>query len=120
MEPLGDRHEAGRRGSCHRTAGSRRLSGSFALPDAPARQERTVKQIEKHVQSLIRGSDRVRDQFFLLSVMPELGDAKWNTDKNLPTKNADRFVEGAKRSAKKYHRSNRPLQRANASANAKS
>lgn len=61
-----------------------------------ARQERTVKQIERHIQNLVRAGDQVRDKFFLLNAMPELGEAKWNTQKNLPTKSADRFVEAAK------------------------
>jgi dienelactone hydrolase len=70
--------------------------------DPAARQQRTIKQIEQHVQNLIRASDQVRDKFFLLNVMPELGDAKWNTEKNLPTKNADRFIAGAKAFREKF------------------
>jgi hypothetical protein len=60
--------------------------------DPAARQSRAIKQIEQHVQNLIRTSEHVRDKFFMLSVMPELGDAKWNTEKSLPTKNADRII----------------------------
>jgi dienelactone hydrolase len=70
--------------------------------DPSARQQRTVKQIEQHVQNLIRASDQVRDKSFLLKVMPELGEAKWNTDKSLPTKSAERFVEGAKAFREKF------------------
>jgi hypothetical protein len=34
--------------------------------------------------------------------MPEFGDAKWNTEKSLPTKSADRFIEGAKAFREKF------------------
>src|SRR5207248_4160250 len=66
------------------------------------RQSRAIKQIEQHVQNLIRASEQVREKSFLLSVMPEFGDAKWNTEKSLPTKKADRFIEGAKAFREKF------------------
>jgi hypothetical protein len=34
--------------------------------------------------------------------MPEFGDAKWNTEKSLPTKSADKFIEGAKAFREKF------------------
>jgi dienelactone hydrolase len=64
--------------------------------DPAARHERTVKQIEQHVQNLIRKSEQVREKSFLLSVMPEFSNARWNTEKSLPTKNANQFIERAK------------------------
>jgi dienelactone hydrolase len=53
----------------------------LAAPDEPAaerrkhfdpadRQRRQVRELERHVQRLVRGSDRVREQFFPLSVPP--------------------------------------------------
>src|SRR5262249_47331429 len=70
--------------------------------DPAARQQRTVKQIEQHVQNLIRKSEQVREKLFLLSVMPELGEARWNTEKTLPTKDAAKFIEGAKAFREKF------------------
>jgi dienelactone hydrolase len=60
------------------------------------RQKRQVQGMEKHVQSLVRGSDNVREQFFLLKVMPELKDETWNTQRRVPMLSAEKFIEGAK------------------------
>jgi hypothetical protein len=70
-------------------------AGTEALRIA-ARQQRAIKQIEQHVQNLIRQSEHVRDKSFLLAAMPEFGEGRWTTEKSLPTKPADRFIEAAK------------------------
>jgi dienelactone hydrolase len=70
--------------------------------DPATRQQRAVKQIEQHVQRLLRASEQAREKLFLLKVMPELGEAKWNTEKRLPTRNAERFIEGAKAYREKF------------------
>lgn len=64
--------------------------------DPHARQRRAIADIERHIQSLLHRSEQHREKNFLLTVMPEFGDAKWNTEKSLPTKSADKFIEGAK------------------------
>ena len=43
------------------------------------RQVRQAKEIEDHVQWLLRNSDYQRNQFFLYKVMPEFGVRKWST-----------------------------------------
>jgi hypothetical protein len=64
--------------------------------DPAARHDRTVREIERHVQGLVRGAEQVRDQKFLLTVLPELGKLQWSTEKTLPTLPAARFIEGAR------------------------
>ncbi len=64
--------------------------------DPAVRHARAVQQLEDHVQGLVRRSEHVRDQSFLCSVMPELADWKWTTEKRRPIHDAARFIEGAK------------------------
>jgi dienelactone hydrolase len=63
---------------------------------AADRQHRQVLELERHVQSLIRASEKVREQFFLYKVMPELADDTWNRELRNKTWPAERFVTGAK------------------------
>ncbi len=63
---------------------------------ADERQKRQVKGMEKHVQSLIRQSEKVREQFFLYKVMPELADETWSTRLRHATFPGAKFIEGAK------------------------
>ena len=64
--------------------------------DAKARHQRTVREIEQHVQRLVRAAEHIRDQDFLLTVLPELAGLRWSTEKTRPTLPAARFVEGAR------------------------
>ena len=64
--------------------------------DPAVRHERAVREIERHVQALVRGAEHVRDQRFLLSVLPELAALRWSTEKTRPTLPAARFIEGAR------------------------
>jgi len=61
------------------------------------RQHRQVRALENHVQGLIRGSERVREDFFLYKVAPELADDTWNTELRRKTYPAAKFVAGANR-----------------------
>ncbi len=63
--------------------------------DSVSRQEQLVRQMENHVQTRVLKSDKVRDQFFLYSVMPELADRQWTTAKSLPTHPPGKFTAGA-------------------------
>ncbi|MBL7188681.1 MAG: dienelactone hydrolase family protein [Phycisphaerae bacterium] len=74
--------------------------GSFE-PDS--RQRRAVRQIENHVQSLVRESEHVRDRFFLYEVMPELAERRWSTKRRHPTHSAEKFVDGAKPFRERFH-----------------
>lgn len=64
--------------------------------DPAARSVRAAREIERHVQALVRASDQVRDRGFLHAVLPELAALRWNTDRRRPTLPAERFIEGAK------------------------
>ena len=44
----------------------------------------------------MRGAEQVRDQKFLLSVLPELTALRWSTERTRPTLPAERFIDGAR------------------------
>jgi dienelactone hydrolase len=64
--------------------------------DPLLRHERAVRDIERHVQALVRSAEHVRDGRFLFSVLPELTQLKWSTDKTRPTLAAEKFETGAR------------------------
>ena len=64
--------------------------------DPVARHTRTVLEMERYVQALVRGAEHVRDQAFLFTVLPELTALKWSTEKARPTWPAEKFIEGAR------------------------
>ena len=61
-----------------------------------ARHLRAVREIERHVQALVRSAEHVRDQGFLFTVLPELTTLKWSTERTRPTLPAEKFIEGAR------------------------
>lgn len=73
----------------------RMVDQRFAF-DPDARQRRTVQQIENHVQGLVRKSEHVRDKFMLYDLMPELNNNRWSTEKQHPTHDSKKFIDGAK------------------------
>jgi hypothetical protein len=64
--------------------------------DKQARQIRQVKEIEDHVQWLLRDSDQARNKFFLYSVMPEFDNRRWSTKAHHPYYSPEHFVEKGK------------------------
>jgi dienelactone hydrolase len=72
--------------------------------DPVARHDRTVREIERHVQALVRAAEHVRDQKFLLTVLPELAELRWSTEKARPTLPAARFIEGARPYRERFRR----------------
>jgi dienelactone hydrolase len=70
-------------------------------PDS--RQRRAVQQLEKHVQSLVRKSEHVRDRFFLYDVMPELAERRWSTERRRDTHSVEKFVRGAEPFREQFH-----------------
>ena len=71
-------------------------------PDA--RHDRTVREIEGHVQGLVRAAEHVRDQRFLLTVLPELTALRWSTEKTGPTLSPEKFIEGARPYRERFRR----------------
>ncbi len=76
-------------------AGERPVERRSAF-DAAVRYARYFRETEAHVQTLLRRADDVREQSFMLKVMPELGGGGWTTERRLPTHSPERFVAGAK------------------------
>ena len=64
--------------------------------DVAARQRRQVKDLENHVQGLVRSSEHVRDRFFLYKVAPELAEEPWSRELRHKTIPADKFIDGSK------------------------
>jgi len=64
--------------------------------DAAERQKRQVKEIEDHVQWLLRDSDKERNRFFLYKLMPAFGERIWSTKPYHPYYSPDSFIEKAK------------------------
>lgn len=60
------------------------------------RRQRAMRELERHVQALVRSSEHVRDEFFLYNVMPELANSRWSTERMHPTHSQDKFIDGAK------------------------
>jgi hypothetical protein len=58
-------------------------------------QNRCVRQVEDHVQSLVRQSEHVRDAFFLYQVTPEWQTRPWSTEKKHDIEPADHFINAA-------------------------
>ncbi|MFQ5944398.1 MAG: dienelactone hydrolase family protein [Anaerolineales bacterium] len=64
--------------------------------DYPARQERQVKDLENHVQGLVRKAEHVRDSLYLFKVMPELAVRQWSKKLRHETHPAKKFIEASK------------------------
>ncbi|NLX54181.1 MAG: hypothetical protein GXY58_03620 [Planctomycetaceae bacterium] len=62
--------------------------------DPAARHQRLFQEMEDHVQRLVQRSAQVREQTFLLTVMPELAQWKWSTAPSHPTHALDTFLAG--------------------------
>ncbi len=59
-------------------------------------QRRQVKELESHVQTLVRESDHVRNRFFLYKVEPRFADETWSTKLRHPTYAPDAFINAAR------------------------
>lgn len=60
------------------------------------RQKRQVKEIEDHVQWLLRDSDYERNRKFLYKIMPEFENRSWSTKSYHPYFSSQRFIEQTK------------------------
>ena len=69
--------------------------------DPAARQLRQMRELEAHVQSLVRISDHTRDAFFLHKLLPEYRAEPW-TYAQFPAKQADALIAGAKEFRKTF------------------
>ena len=79
--------------------GGGKISATKDLPvdkrkdfDPEARQVRQVKEMEDHVQFLMRDSDYERNKFFLHKLMPEFENRSWSTKPHHATHDLDHFI----------------------------
>jgi len=72
--------------------------------DPAVRHERAVREIERHVQELVRRAEHVRNRAFLFAVLPELTELRWSTEKTRPTLPATKFIEGARPYRERFRR----------------
>jgi cephalosporin-C deacetylase-like acetyl esterase len=71
--------------------------------DPVARHARLFRQLETHVQLLVRQSGTLREEFFLYAAEPRLRPGKWSTNKQHPTLDPDRFVDAGKKFRHRFH-----------------
>ncbi len=64
--------------------------------DPVERHARLFRQLETHVQMLVRQSGAVREEYFLFAADPRLRPGNWSTDRAHPTLDADRFLAAAR------------------------
>lgn len=57
------------------------------------RQWAQVKEIEAHVQGLMRDSDKQRNEYFLYKAMPEFAKKDWSTKRYHPYYDPQKFIE---------------------------
>jgi dienelactone hydrolase len=63
--------------------------------DPISRQLRQVRELNDHIQLLVRNSDRTRDAFFLHKVMPEFTRIPWNYHLTFPHHSPEAFITAA-------------------------
>ncbi len=63
--------------------------------DGAARQLRQVRELNDHIQLLVRDSDRTRDAFFLHRLVPEFARVPWNYQLSFPPKSPADFLRDA-------------------------
>lgn len=67
------------------------------------READQIRQMEDHVQWLMRDSDYERNQFFLYALMPEFEKRSWSTKPHHPSHDPNRFIEGSKKYRNIFH-----------------
>ena len=69
---------------------------------APTRQNRQVKELDDHVQWLVRDSDVVRNRHFLYKIVPEFEKIPWNYNLRFPLKAPEEFAAAARDYRKEF------------------
>lgn len=67
------------------------------------RQTRQVKELEDHVQWLLRDSDYERNRSFLYSIMPEFEKRSWSTKPEHPSHDPSRFIAQSKEYRERFN-----------------
>ena len=64
--------------------------------DPAARQKRQVRELEAHVQSLVRNSEHAQEDFFLYKLEPDFADRRWTMQLRFEPRTPADFIEGAR------------------------
>ena len=64
--------------------------------NAADRQKRQVRELEAHVQSLVRDSEHAQEDFFLYKLEPDFADRRWTMQLRFEPRSPAHFIEGAK------------------------
>ena len=64
--------------------------------DPGERQKRQVRELEDHVQRLVRNSEHVRAQFFVDKFLPDYEFEPWSMESRVDRRPPEPFMEGAK------------------------
>jgi len=67
--------------------------GSF---DPSNRQKRQVRELEAHVQSLVRNSEHAQEDFFLYKLEPDFADRRWTMQLRFEPRSPAHFIDGAR------------------------
>jgi dienelactone hydrolase len=65
--------------------------------DPGPRQERQVRELENHVQGLLRKSEHVRSDFYLLKAAPQFADETWTTKDSIAPLPSGPFIAASDR-----------------------
>ena len=71
--------------------------------DPSRRHDRLFHQLETHIQSLVRQSNTVREEFYLYRAEPKLRPGKWSTNRRHPTLDPAQFIEASKEFRRRFH-----------------
>ncbi|HEV2382800.1 MAG TPA: hypothetical protein VG206_23800 [Terriglobia bacterium] len=64
--------------------------------DPADRQKRQVRELEAHVQSLVRNSEHTQEAFFLYKLEPGFADRRWTMQLRFEPRTPAHFIEGAR------------------------
>lgn len=82
-----------------RLSNDRRADASARIAE---RQTRCMLQVVEHVQSLVRGSEHVRDKFYLYEVKPEWENRRWSTKRSHETQKPESFIAASTEFRKRF------------------
>lgn len=66
------------------------------LFDPSDRQKRQVRELEAHVQSLVRNSEHAQEDFFLYKLQPDFDKRDWTVQLRFEPRSPAQFIEGAR------------------------
>jgi dienelactone hydrolase len=64
--------------------------------DPTGRQKRQVRELEAHVQSLVRNSEHAQEAFFLYNLQPDFADRRWTMRLRFEPRTPEHFIEGTR------------------------